>query len=366
MDQVAATPTGGAEASARPDVAQHSDKPASITDRLKASIYPEKKAEPEGAVAPALADKPEMNAEQQAKPEAQTEVVDAPAGDADGEEQEASFQSFSELAEGLGWDQEKILDLEAATKVDGKEGKARLRDLIKSYQLEGHLNQKLMTFADEKKAFETERQTFAQQTQHKLQQIDASVRIATKLLEGEFANVKWDELRETDPAAFNAKALDFEHRKKALAYLADQIGQERKTADEDAAKKQQAYVSEQLKLLESKVPEWIDAKRRSSDIAEMATVMNEAYGVSEQELRSEVDHRLILIARDAVKWQKLQKSKPATLAKIKTAPKLLKPGAQQSRAAQEGLAFKQDAERLRRTGKVSDAKAPLKRLLFNS
>jgi hypothetical protein len=363
LEPVAATPTGGAETSARPDVS--AEKPASITDRLKASIFPAEKPKTEEQIAPVIADKPVEAKEPQAKPEAPTEVVDEPTEDASGEEQEASFHSLSELAEGLGWDQEKILDLEAATKVDGKEGKARLRDLIKSYQLEGHLNQKLMTFADEKKAFEAERQTFAQQTNHKIQQIDASVRIATKLLEGEFANVNWDELR-ADPAAFNAKALDFEHRKKALDYLSGQIGQEQQIAKDNAAKQQQAYVAEQFKLLESKLPEWSDSAKKSKDIAEMATVLNESYGLSEQELKSEVDHRLILIARDAVKWQKLQKSKPATLAKIKTAPKLLKPGAQQSRAAQEGLAFKQDAERLRRTGRVADAKAPLKRLLFKT
>ncbi len=63
----------------------------------------------------------------------------------------------------------------------------------------------------------------------------------------------------------------------------------------------------------------------------MVAILSDAYGLTEQEIRASTDHRLILIARDAMRWQKLQKSKPAIVNKVKTAPKLLKPGTQQSR-----------------------------------
>ena len=65
-----------------------------------------------------------------------------------------------------------------------------------------------------------------------------------------------------------------------------------------------------------------------------------------------------------MKWHQLQKSKPKTLNKVKAAPKLLKPGAQQSRAVVEGLAHKRESDTLRRTGKARDAVPLLKRALF--
>jgi hypothetical protein len=70
------------------------------------------------------------------------------------------------------------------------------------------------------------------------------------------------------------------------------------------------------------------------------------------------------VVRDAVAWRKLQKSKPALLNKVKAAPKLLKPGSTQSRAAKDAVADQSDRARLRQTGKVRDAVPALKRRLF--
>lgn len=372
METVSATPTG-AETSARPDV---SEAP-SVHDRLKASLFggEEPKAEPkptpgqvavpkekEAVVAKDETDSEEAEAAEEAAPEKDEPTEDAQTD----EETEAKYESLSDLAEALGWDLDKVLDLEASTKIDGKEGKARLRDLLKSYQLEGHLNQKLMAHADEKKAFETERQTFLQQHQHKLQQLDVGLKVAQKMLEGEFSQVDWQNLQNTDPLAFNQQYVAFQQRQAQLNHIADVLGQERTKAQQQAAQQQQSYLQDQMKLMETKIPEWADAKVRERDIADMAVVMNQTYGVTEQELKNLTDHREILIARDAWRWQKLQKSKPVMLNKVKAAPKLLKPGTTQSRAAQEGLMLKQERDKLRKSGKVSDAKAPLKRLLFNS
>lgn len=372
MSIEAATPTGGAEVSARPDAS--ADKPQSITDRLKASLFaPQEEAKPEMTAQPAASAEPvdpDVPAEPKApalKAKVQTEVEDdAPAEDAGDEQTEASYETVNDLAEALGWDLEKILDLETPTKIDGKEGKARLRDLIKSHQLEGHLNQKLMTFADEKKAFETERQTYLQQNQHKLQQLDVGVKIAQKMLEGEFAGIDWQQLQDSDPLEFNQKYVAFQQRQAQLNHIAGMLGQERQQSQQAEQAQAQSYLTEQGKLLESKVPEWADSKRREKDIALMAVDMNQAYGISEQELRALTDHREVLVLRDAWQWQKLQKSKPALLNKVKTAPKLIKPGAQQSRATQNEFVAQKERERLRSTGKVADAKGPLKRLLFSS
>jgi hypothetical protein len=368
----AATSAGGAEVSARPD-ASASDKPLSITDRLKASLFSAEDAKPEMTAQPAASAEPVGDPDTPVEPKAPalkakaTEEVgdDAPADDAGDEQTEASYETVNDLAEALGWDLEKILDLEAPTKIDGKEGKARLRDIIKSHQLEGHLNQKLMTHADEKKAFETERQNFIQTSQHKLQQLDVGVKMAQKMLEGEFAEVDWQQLQDSDPLEFNQKYVAFQQRQARLNHIAGTLGQERQQSQQAEQAQAQSYLAEQGNLLASKVPEWADSAKREKDIALMAVDINQAYGISEQELRALKDHREVLVLRDAWQWQKLQKSKPALLNKVKTAPKLIKPGAQQSRATQDNFIAQKERERLRTSGKVSDAKAPLKRLLFS-
>jgi hypothetical protein len=360
----AATPTGGAEVSARP---QETSAPASVHDRLKAALFSAPEPQPDSE-RPAVNEKAvaePVKAEPQAKAEGEVETESEPQEAAQDESQpEAEFDSVESLAEALGWDLDKIMGLDVKTKIDGKESKQRLRDIIKSHQLEGHLNQKLMTHAEEKKAFETERQNFLHTSQHKHQQLDAAVQIATKMLEGDFAKVDWQELQNSDPLTFNQKYVEFQQRQAQLNNIANLLGQERSTQQQTEAAQRQAYLQEQMKLMETKIPEWSDAARRNKDIAEMAPVFKDTYGITEQELRQLSDHREILVIRDAWQWQKLQKSKPAIVNKVKSAPKLLKPGTAQSKAATDNLQYQQASQRLKASGKVSDAKAVLRQQLF--
>lgn len=381
----AATPTGGAEGSARPAPAANtpsqqtqqatSNAPQTMQERIKASIFapPEPQEDDGRAPAPPAAD----DAPQKQKPQAAAEpdvTGDDPEGTGDdpdasnapeGEEEQPSIKSLTELAEGLGWDLDKVLDLEASTKINGKEGKVALRDILKSHQLEGHLNQGLMKLAEERKGFEAETSRKAGEIKARVEQLNSVVTLAQKILDGEFADVNWQELQRTDPAAFQAKYGAYQMRLDGIRQLNQTVQQEQESVKAQQQAAQSAYLAEQAKLLDSKVPEWSDKGKRDKDVAEMVTILNESYGLTEDEVRSSTDHRLILIARDAMRWQKLQKSKPATLNKVRAAPKLIKPGSQQSRTAQAGLEIQKDRTKLRNSGKVTDAIPLLKRQLFS-
>lgn len=358
-DPVAATVTGAESTSTASTIKAD----ASPRDRLKA-ILSQSAAAPEGPEKVKDSAEGERSAERdpmQVDPKTSKDVeAEEPAADdevelqeADGEDEQVKAKptTLSELAESLGVDVEDILGVDIPTKIDGKEGTARLRDMLKSYQLEGHLNQKSMAFADEKKAFELETQRRAGEHQQRVQQMDAALQVGQRLLDGEFANVNWDELQATDRLEFNQKVVEYQQRQQALTHLAGIIGQERQQAEAKRAQEFATYKAEQMTLLQSKLPEWNDAAKRTKDIEEMSIAIKDAYGITPDELKSETDHRLILVARDAWKWQQLQKQKPTTINKVRLAPKLLKPGTTQSRAAQDDLALKSARDNLSRTGK---------------
>jgi hypothetical protein len=391
MSEVAATPSGGAEATARPQPAQAqaptqqpSEKP-SITDRIKAAMYSEEPKVEEGRKQPVIkqhreldgsfgkgqdvVDEPEApvkapegEAEQAESPDRQSPDEDADNGAND--EQQAAIKSLSELAEGLGWDLEKVLDLETPTKINGKEGKVALRDLVKSHQLEGHLNQGLMRLSEDRKAFEAETGRKVTEIQARVQQLNQAVSLAQKILDGEYADVNWQELQRTDPAAFQAKYGAYNMRLDGIRQLNETVNQENERVKATQQADQKSYLEEQSKLLDSKIPEWADKGKRDKDVSEMVTILADSYGITEQEVRSCVDHRQILLARDAMRWQKLQKSKPATLNKVRAAPKLIKPGSQQSRTTQAGMELQKAQQKLRSTGKVQDTAQVLKHLIF--
>lgn len=359
------------------------EKPASIHERLKALLSAPAEAQadesesaqsPSGGVAPSLGEaqqehsetssQQETAAEETAVPESdQPEEGDEKSGDAQSEDWQPS--TLDELAEALGWEGDKLFGLNAKVKIDGKEGTATLRDLVKSYQLDGHINQKLASVDTDRKALMAERDKFNSERADKLLKMDAGLKTLERALLGEFQSIDWQKLSAENPAAYNAQLVSFQQRNAQLQDIARQIAAEQQQYQAQIVDAQTKWLDEQRKLLQSKVPEWADESRRAKDRAEIATYLN-SYGISNEEFEALGDHRWALVIRDAHDMAKLRKSKPAVLNKVKAAPKLIKPGSQQSKDVVTKLAFNRERDTLRQTGKVKDAVAPLKRLLFGA
>jgi len=371
VSDVAATPSGGAEVSARPDAS--ATREPSITERIKASIFAEPEAEKPKPAASEMVSKPVKLETEKAEPAAKAaeeEVeAEAPTESEEAAPEEdaltaADLSTLDELSEATGLELDKLMDLSVKTKIDGKDGSVRLRDLLKSHQLEGHLNQKLMAHADEQKSFALKQQGWERERADKLIRMDAGYKTLERALAAEYADIDWQKLSAENPTEFNAKYVGYQQREAQLQDIGKLLGAEQQQHRQEMEARNAAYLKEQRSLLAAKVPEWSDQSRRAKDRLELGEYLKDK-GMSLEDLDSVVDHRQILILKDAHAWHQLQKSKPSVLQKVRTAPKLLKPGTPQSRAAQEGFVAQKERDRLRSTGKVADARAPLKRLLFN-
>lgn len=358
-----------------PAPAQSQAKPPSVHDRLKAFLNAPAdspsadEGDANGGVAPSLGDleQPETSSAPQAE-EVEAVPVEADQQEGDGKSDDAQDEEWQpstldELAEGLGWDSDKLFGLQGKVKIDGKEGTATLRDLVKSYQLDGHINQKLASLDTDRKAFMAEREQFSVERADKLLKLDAGLKTLERSLLGEFSSIDWQRLAASDPASYNAQLVGFQQRNAVLKDIAGQIAGEQQQYQASIVEAQKKYLDEQRKLLQSKVPEWSDDTRRTKDRAEIAAYLN-SFGITQDEFEGMADHRYALVVRDAWKWAQLQKSKPTLLNKVKAAPKLLKPGSQQSKDVVNKLASNRERDTLRQSGKVRDAVAPLKRLLF--
>lgn len=363
---------GGAGGGSAPAPAAPS-RPASVHDRLKSFLSPPENDTPPGGVARVESEATSAaDVGSEGAPPVEEPVPGNPdqaeaTGDAEqsGDAQDEDWQpsSFEELAEALGWDIEKLMDLQGKVKIDGKEGTAKLRDLFKSYQLDGHINQKLATLDTDRKALMADRAKFDSERADKLLRMDAGLQTLERSLLSEFQSVDWQKLAAEDPAAYNAKLVAFQQRNVQLQDIANQINAEKQQHQAQQMESMKAWLAEQKKLLQAKVPEWADDTVRAKDKAEILKYLD-GYGITGEEFEAINDHRHALVVRDAWKWHQLQASKPTVLNKVRAAPKLLKPGSQQSKAAQQSLATNKDRERLRQTGKVADATKLLKSRLF--
>ncbi len=281
----------------------------------------------------------------------------------DAQSEEQQFSALTELFEAAGLDTDKGLDLEFPVKIDGKEGTAKLRDLVRSYQLDGHHHQKLAKLDTDTKALLADREKFQAESADKLLKMDAGLQTLTRALMGQYSSVDWQKLAAEDPAAYNAQRLALQDHQAMLQDIGRSIEEERAQHQAQQVERFTAHIAEQRKLMEAKIPEWADTTVRNRDKADIMAMLK-AEGAPDGAFEQITDCWQASVARKALMWDRLQKSKPAVLNKVKAAPKLLKPGTKQSKDVVMKLATNRERETLRQSGKVKDALPLLKRQLF--
>lgn len=333
--------------------ATHTGADVSIEDRLLERLDPTPDDAPPSKDAPPgeTQDEPEATAEETADDAPDQVELDA-----------------SELANMFGLDQSQVSvsddgKLKIRVKIDGQESEATLADLVKGYQLEGHVTRKSMELADQRKALEA--QTLQQQTAlaQQAQQAAFLLQTAEQQLIGEYQSIDWQRLRRENPAEYSAAQLDYSQRARQIEGMKEQALSITRQYDADAqAKQAQAYEAhleaEKAALLEA-VPEWKDEAKAEAGKAEIVTFLRES-GFTPEEIGSIGNHKALLLIRDAMAYRKAAKSTDVTAKQIKKVVKpVLKPGAVQTKAE---AARKQSTEAratLRKMGGNTDSVAAL-------
>lgn len=268
------------------------------------------------------------------------EAAEAEDTEDESEADDAQTESLelSDLAEYLGLEQDRLDvgddgELRVKTKVDGEEGTAKLADLIKSYQLEGHLNKQNMEVAEQKKALAQKQEQFETQMQEKLNQAEDLIKISWQQLESESNTEQLDRQLaegEISEGEYALQKMRFQEKQNKLAQMYQQIQQERQQYSGVSEERRQQTLAEEQQKLYQAIPEWQDpdtAKKERNEIMQYA----KAIGFRDEEVSSFTDHRAVVALRKAMMFDNLQKSKPDLSKKVKRAPKITKPGQPKSK-----------------------------------
>lgn len=345
---------------------------AAISNQLGLAAQPEPAPE-EPETAPE-AEEVEATPSAEATPDVTEDVTpETPDDHQDVSEGEDESFDLSDISSLFGTDPDKFVisddgQISVKTKIDGKEGQAKLSELIKSYQLEGHLNKQNMEVQEQRKALEAERQKVQQEAQQKFQILEDSTRLALNHLTGEFNSIDWAQLETSDPARYALLRQKFADRHQQIQQNLYQLQAERQRQQEGQLAELSKRKAEELNALATKIPEWATEEGFSRGQKEVKEGLSSHYGYSDDEVSAvlyqgaplnTVDHRLYMIVRDALAYRKLQSSKPDVMKKVAKAPKVVKggsrPDVKKTSKAQETL------ERIRKTGgKKGDLVAYLK------
>jgi hypothetical protein len=334
------------------------DTGASITDRLESFLSagdsPEPKQKEQQAQGSSDVDQGD------ADPDANADAsVDKPEGDGQGDDDGPQL-STTDLARVFGID-ESTLDVDSdgnaviKTKIDGKEGAAKLTDILKSYQLQGHVDNQAREVASQKAALQQQAAQADQATRARLDQLENTIKLAENELLREFQDVDWNTLRMTDPGEYSARLTDFQARKQSLDSAGQRSQHERQQMEAQQNQNMQEFMRKEREALPTLIPEWKDeavATKERADIVAWAL----RNGFEQQEVNAIAKSTAVATMRKAMLYDQLQGSKAAIENKVRAAPKLVKAG-QAQQLSREQTNVRNLKQNLRSSGGGTDAVA---------
>lgn len=304
------------------------------------AFEPEKKA-PETAVAETV----DPNATKvETAPEGETETDEGP-----------EYASLDEYLQKAGIDPNSFTTLPVTVKVDGQSKLVPLQDVLKSYQLEGHVNNKSIELSNQQKAFAAEQETARTLYRTQLSNAQTLGQMAQQQLLGDYNKVNWAELRVQNPAEYAALATEFQHRQGQIQQHLAQVTQQQQAETERATQERmKSLPAEREKMLDGN-PEWRDAKKWEADRTAISSYAKQR-GLTDAELGTIFDHRFMLILNDAARYAQLKAAQPEALKRVRSAPLMAKPGTRTHRDPKQ-VARQQAMERFNKAPRDVDAQA---------
>ena len=260
-------------------------------------------------------------------PATETEPVDA-----DEKESETPNEyQLSDVAKLLGAD-ESALDVDedgsvlVKTKIDGEDGKVKFADLIKSYQLQGHVDKQVREAAEVRKQAQEYAQQVQQQTQ--VQQAVVGKVAEAKAIETELAQyqqINWQALIDSDPV----QAMKLEHQMRDLQgkYSAkvSEINQAAQYIQQSQQQQSAASLENERQALIKAVPEWTSSATAAKEKQAIAADLK-SRGYSDNDIQNLNDHKAVLLARDAMLYRQMKAAGSIVEKQVREAPKIIRPG----------------------------------------
>jgi len=237
---------------------------------------------------------------------------------------------------------------------DGTE--ATVDDLIKGNLRDRDYRQKTMALAERERSFTAKSEQITQAEQQATQDREFMI----QLLQSVLPQRPDPSMYMHDPIGFGEKDLQYRTRKEQLDYLVaqqQQVAQKRQA--EEGTRVQQVRDREWQATLEQ-MPELRDPNKLNSFAGEISKHAAE-YGFQPQEIQQALglDHRQIMVLRDAIKWRNLQAQKSKVPAKVEGRPPVMKSGTRQSADTQKAREVKTAMDRLKSSGSLQDGVAAL-------
>lgn len=242
-------------------------------------------------------------------------------------------------------------------KVDGETHEVTLDELKAGFSFRAHntrvsqeLAQERQTLEEEAAAVREERKLYGE----RLDQLEQALQGLTP------EEPDWDALKKEDPQRYLLVRDEWDQHQARLRAIAAE--KERLTEEEQKEALttfQKRKAAEADKLVEA-IPEWMDHDRARAELGSIKRAAISTYGYTDDELRGMIDHRGILVLRDALRYRKMKSKGRETVEgkRKKRGGTKVKPGSRARRKGPTTKAARRAAasrRRLAETGRIKDA-----------
>lgn len=277
-------------------------------------------AEGETEVDPAAAEP----AEGEEEVEAEGEQPDKDPKEGDGKE----YASLDEYLSDNKIDPESFMELPVTVKVDGKDQTFSLKEVVDGFNLKTVSYERMQQVAQERQQFTTEQTQVRQALGVQIQRTEALLKSAQEMLLGDYAHVtqeQLNQLRAEKPGEYAALMADYRSRVEAIQALTQQADQARKEQAQAAETQRRASLPGEVQKLLRDHPEWRDPVKRTAAL-KLVNDYGVSRGFSPAELNGILDARYMNVLHDAAMYRQLKAKAPATLRRVRSAPRMVKPG----------------------------------------
>jgi hypothetical protein len=249
------------------------------------------------------------------------------------------------------------------TKVDGKVDFVPLKDITASYQMEKHLQEKIRTVAEDKKQFEQVKTTETGKLQTAVTEAVSMMQSMEQQMFSEYQGVDFNAIKRDDPGRWSAMQHDIAQKQQQLGQVKGKLGQiiqaqqQEQLATTENEKK--AKILAETELLVDKLPSWANPETAATEIKTLIPIA-EQLGFTEDEVYALDDHRMVLLLRMASKAQGVEETTSIVKKKLKSIPKITKPGAKPSTTSKKSDRDKaQRISRLKQSGSPEDLRSAI-------
>ena len=262
-------------------------------------------------------------------------------------EEESNDETSEEVSQEQTNEIQQEHDSTYKVKVAGQELDVTLEELKNGYSRDADYRRKTEELSYDKKQFMSESEKQRQNYSSKLNEANQLLSVAQQQLQTEINSSDLERLYEEDPT----EAARIEHR---LRRKQEKLNQAMEKTQSEQRKQFEGFLSDQKKQLASKMPEFSDPAKASQLASSMKTTLNN-YGFNDQEISQVYDHRIVMLVNDAMKYRKMQNSKPNLAKKITKPGRVFSSGVKKDKAEINLTKRKEKLSRLKKTGNIKDA-----------